>query len=91
MKLTVKQNTVFKQYAIDSNKLGPADKVDVVMGQSFEVHSWKPAGKFHWKVAIVDQAIGNPARNTWYVFSPHVQLLNSKGQAPIPRLIPNLS
>lgn len=88
MKLTVKQNTVFKQYTIDSNKLGPADKVDVVMGQSFEVHSWKPAGKFHWKVAIVDQAIGNPARNTWYVFSPHVQLLNSKGQAPIPSADP---
>lgn len=84
MKLVVKQNTIFKQYAVDSKQLAEKDKVVVPAGQSFEIHSWKPAGKFHWKVALVDQFLGQPPRNTWYVFTPHIQLVNSRGNAPTP-------
>ncbi len=84
MKLVVKQNTVFKQYTVDSAQLGPQDKVAVSAGKSFEIHSWKPSGKFHWKVAIVDEFLGTPPRNSWYVFSPHVQLVNSQGKPPVP-------
>lgn len=82
MKLIVKQNTVFKQYAIDSSKLGPQDKTNIAAGRSFEIHSWKPAGPFHWKVALINQFLGDPPRNTWYVFAPHVQLIDSQGSTP---------
>lgn len=83
MKLVVKQNTVFKQYAIDSSKLGPQDKTNIAAGRSFEIHSWKPAGPFHWKVALINQFLGDPPRNTWYVFAPHIQLIDSQG-LPLP-------
>ena len=101
MKLVVKQNTVFKQYAIDSGKLSPQDKTNVAAGRSFEIHSWKPAGPFHWKIALINQFLGDPPRNTWYVFAPHVQLIDSQGSTsslptdpkpiatPIPTPIPN--
>ncbi|MGI0492818.1 C39 family peptidase [Alkalinema pantanalense CENA528] len=83
MQLKVRQNTVFKQYTTDSSRLSPSDKVDVPAGRTFEVHSWKPVGKFHWKVALINRFLGNPPRNTWYVFAPHVELLSQKGQ-PLP-------
>lgn len=85
MKLVVKQNTVFKQYAIDSSKLGTQDKTNIAAGRSFEIHSWKPAGPFHWKVALINQFLGDPPRNTWYVFAPHIQLIDSQGLTlPLP-------
>ncbi len=87
MKLVVKQNTVFKQYTIDSAQLAPADKATIAAGRSFEIHSWKPAGQFHWKVALINQFLGNPPRNTWYVFAPHVQLIDSQGTSnPLPTI-----
>jgi Peptidase_C39 like family len=82
MKLVVKQNTVFKQYTIDSAKLAPKDKAPIAAGRSFEIHSWKPAGPLHWKVALINQFVGDPPRNTWYVFAPHVQLIDSQGATP---------
>ena len=82
MKLVVKQNTVFKQYAIDSGKLSPQDKTNIAAGRSFEIHSWKPAGPFHWKIALINQFLGDPPRNTWYVFAPHIQLIDSQGSTP---------
>ena len=91
MKLIVKQDTIFKQYAVDSSQLAAKDKVAVRSGQSFEIHSWKPAGKFHWKVALVDQFLGNPARNTWYVFTPHIQLIDSRGNAATPPPEPKIT
>jgi hypothetical protein len=85
MKLVIKQNTVFKQYTLDSGKLAPKDKAAVAAGRSFEIHSWKPTGQFHWKVALVNQFLGDPPRNTWYVFAPHVQLVDSQGSTnPLP-------
>ena len=82
MKLVVKQNTVFKQYAIDSGKLAPQDRTNIAAGRSFEIHSWKPAGPFHWKIALINQFLGDPPRNTWYVFAPHIQLIDSQGSTP---------
>ncbi len=85
MKLVIKQNTVFKQYTIDSGMLAPKDKVAVAAGRTFEIHSWKPTGPFHWKVALINQFVGDPPRNTWYVFAPHVQLIDSQGSSnPLP-------
>jgi uncharacterized protein YvpB len=82
MKLTVIQDTFFKQYTQDSSRLKPSDRVEVLAGQSFEIHSWKTAGRSHYKVALIDETLGDPARNTWYVYSPHVRLLNSQDKPP---------
>jgi uncharacterized protein YvpB len=82
MKLKVTQTTVFKQYAQDSRLLRPEDKVTVPAGDAFEIHSWKQIGRYHIKVALVEDFLGEPPRNTWYVFKPHVQLVNSQGRTP---------
>jgi Peptidase_C39 like family len=80
MRLRTIQDTFFKQSAVDSSKVSAQDKVKVKAGQVFEIHSWKPIGRNHLKIAIVDQFLGNPPRNTWYVYQPDIWLLNSKGQ-----------
>jgi uncharacterized protein YvpB len=82
MQLKVIQTTVFKQYAQDSRQLRPEDKVTIDRGEIFEIHSWKPIGRYHIKVALVADFLGEPPRNTWYVFKPHVQLTNSQGKTP---------
>lgn len=80
MQIKVLQTTFFKQSADDSSKLPPQDKVTVEAGKVLNIHSWKPVGRNHLKIAIVDGFLGVPPRNTWFVFMPHVQLLNSQGQ-----------
>ena len=84
MKLKVIQDTFFKQSAEDSAKVPAQDKVKVEAGRIFEIHSWKPIGRNHLKIAIVGQFLGDPARNTWHVYQPHTQLLNSKEQPVAP-------
>jgi hypothetical protein len=82
MKIKVIESTVFKQFARDSRQLLPADKVTVPVGREFSIHSWKPVGKYHMKVALLGQFLGTPPRNTWYVFKPHIQLLDNQGNPP---------
>jgi hypothetical protein len=84
MKIKVIQSTVFKQYARDSRQLLAADKVDVAVGREFAIHSWKPMGKYHMKVALLGQFLGTPPRNTWYVFKPHIRLMDKQGNPPPP-------
>jgi hypothetical protein len=83
MKLTALQNTLFKQYTQDSSRLQAKDKVDILAGQSFEIHSWKTAGRSHLKVALIDETLGDPPRNTWYVYAPHVRLTSSQNKPPV--------
>ena len=84
MRLKVVQSTFFKESTDDSSKLPSQDKVSVAAGRTFEVHSWKAVGKNHLKIALFNEFLGNPPRNTWYVYQPHVQLINSQGRiAPV--------
>jgi uncharacterized protein YvpB len=80
MQLKVLQNTVFKQSTEDSAKLLPEDKVAIPAGRAFEVHSWKPVGNNHLKIALLSEFLGTPPRNTWFVYLPHTQLINSQGK-----------
>ncbi len=84
MKLKVSQTTFFKQSTLDSSKLSAQDKVSVNAGRVFEIHSWKAIDKNHLKVALFNEFLGNPPRNTWYVYQPHIQLINSQGQITQP-------
>lgn len=80
MKLKVLQNTTFKQSTEDSSKLSQQDKVNVEAGRVFEIHSWKQVGKGHLKVALLKDKLGDPPRNTWNVFIPHIQLISNEGK-----------
>jgi hypothetical protein len=86
MQLKVLQATVFKQSTQDAAKLPATDKVAVNAGLVFNVHSWKAIAKNHLQIALLGQAIGNPPRNTWTVYQPHVQLINSQGTVTTPEL-----
>jgi hypothetical protein len=80
MKLNVIQETAFKQTTEDSSRLPAEDKVGVAAGTSFNIHSWKLVDRNHLRVAILGKTLGNPPRNTWYVFVPHIRLLNDRNQ-----------
>lgn len=80
MKLKVIQDTTFKQTTEDSSRLLDRDKIDVPEGKVFNIHSWKFVGRNHVKVALIGTTLGEPARNTWHVYVPHVRLINDKSQ-----------
>jgi Peptidase_C39 like family len=84
MQLKVLQATVFKQSVQDAAKLPATDKVAIKAGQVFKVHSWKAIEKNHLRIALLGQKVGEPPRNSWTVFQPHVQLINSQGQVTKP-------
>ncbi len=97
MKLSVLENTWFKQSTADSGKLPAADKVAIAAGKTFEIHSWKSVGNNHLKIALLGENLGDPPRNTWFVFAPHVKLINAQGQSvpppakpPVAIHLPNL-
>jgi uncharacterized protein YvpB len=79
MKLKVLHNTVFKQSSQDSSQLTDRDKVTVRSRRVFRIHSWKILGSY-LKVALLGEFLGSPPRNTWYVYIPHIQLINDRGQ-----------
>lgn len=81
MKLKVIQNTTFKQSTEDSSKLPEQDKVTVAAGRVFSIHSWKPVDNNHMRIALLSETLGDPPRNTWYAFIPHVQLIKDQGQS----------
>jgi len=73
--LKILQNTIFKQTNEDAVQLPPASKVDVPAGRIFNLHSWKVIDRNHLRVALVGEYLGEPPRNTWCVYTPHIQLL----------------
>lgn len=79
MRVKVLQNTIFKQSTLDSSQLPPEDKVSVAAGKVFRIHSWKVVGN-SLKVALLGQFLGTPPRNTWYIYTPHAQLINDRGK-----------
>ncbi|XGV94905.1 MAG: C39 family peptidase [Leptolyngbya sp. BL-A-14] len=88
MRLKVVQSTVFKQSAGDSAKLAAKDKVAVAAEKVFELSSWKFVENDHLKVAILGAFLGDPPRNTWFVYGYHVQLIDSKGKVVYSKPMP---
>ncbi len=85
MKLKVLQHTFFKQSTADSDQLPAQSKVAVAAGTEFEIHSWKAIEKNHLRIAILDESLGNPPQNTWTIYTPHVQLVNSRDAIVTPQ------
>lgn len=77
-RIKIVQNTVFKQSTQESIQVPPQDKVSVTAGQVFSLQSWATASNNHLKLSLSSEYLGNPPRNTWYVFAPHTQFINSQ-------------
>jgi uncharacterized protein YvpB len=85
MKLRITKDTVLKQTIEQSNLLPDHEKVSVVAGTEFELHSHRDLGSNHVRVAFsVDSLKG---RNTWVAFKPHVQIVRPPEQATKPEII----
>ncbi len=91
MRLKVVQNTIFKQSTGDSAKLPAQDKVAVETGKVFELHSWKFVENDHIKVSLLGETLGDPPRNTWYVYGYHVQLIDNQGKVAYSKSLPTLA
>ncbi|MFM7447348.1 MAG: C39 family peptidase [Leptolyngbyaceae cyanobacterium] len=74
VQLRVLQNTVFKQSTADSSQLLPQNKVSIDAGRIFKLHSWKTLAPNYIRVALLGEVLGEPPRNTWCIYTPHVQL-----------------
>lgn len=73
--LLVNQNTVFKKAAVDSSKLGSAEKVGVEKGTLLEIHSYSPIINSHIRVAFKTANFGGS--NTWYCYTKHVSIIGN--------------
>lgn len=77
MRLKVVQSTVLKLKPVQSSELPDTDKFPLEAGKELDLHSYLDDGNNHLRVAF--QGIAFQGRNTWYVYSPHVQLLDDSG------------
>jgi len=81
--IKITQTTVLKQSPVDSSQLPAQDKVTVSAGRILRLQSWGTANNNHYKLAIIWDSLGNPPRNTWYVYAPHFQFINEQPR-PVP-------
>ena len=81
--LKITQNTILKQAPVDSAQLPAQDKVSIPAGRIFNLQSWGRADNNHLKVALLWSDLGEPPRNTWYIYAPHFQFINEQPK-PVP-------
>lgn len=74
LRLKVIHDTVFKLQPVDSATLSDTQKQAISANTEFNVQSHNFAGT-HIKVALADQQF--QGHNTWFVYQPHVHLLNN--------------
>lgn len=79
--LRVVSDTVFKRSPNQSSALPATDKVNVKAGRSFKLHSHAlDTAKNHVRVALADSFLNG--FNTWYVYIPHVEILEAIDRKP---------
>jgi hypothetical protein len=76
--MTVKQNTLLKKRAIDTNLLASNEKANLAAGQIYGLDSYSLAGT-HFKVTLNENIA--PVGTQGFVFAPHVTLM--QGNTPI--------
>ncbi|HEY9640904.1 MAG TPA: C39 family peptidase [Coleofasciculaceae cyanobacterium] len=74
------QNTIFKQSPVDASQIAVQDKVIIPAGRVLNLESWATASNNHLKLALLWDFVGKPARNTWYIYAPHLQFINQQPQ-----------
>lgn len=76
MKLRILRNTVFKDRPIQSNLVAYNRKISAYSGTEFDIETYSFVGNNHIKVVFKDPRPRN--NNTWYVFLPHVEIIESE-------------
>jgi len=80
--LKVLCNTFLKQQPVDSLQLTNLEKQSISINTQLDLSAYADANNHHIKVVLANQSFHG--RNTWYIYRPHVQLLNDKGQLILP-------
>lgn len=76
MKLSFVKDSVLKQKVLDSSVLPTSEKYNVAEGATLEILDIGLAGQGHFYIKLVNAIEG---RTNWYVFSNHVNVLDSTG------------
>ncbi len=77
--LRVQQDTVFKLTPQPSQTLPLTQKVTIAKGSAFGLLSYTVADQNHLYVTL-NQGLGTENRNGWFVYAPHVEILDPNGQ-----------
>jgi len=77
--LRVDQDTIFKANTQAAQTLPDAQKVSVRKDSTFTVMSYTIADHNHFQVTL-NQGLGAENRNSWFVFAPHVAIVDGQGQ-----------
>jgi lipoprotein NlpD len=83
MRIKVIEQTFFKLKPVQSSELGDRERYSVASGTEFDLHSYVDEGNNHLRIALLGAALNG--RNTWYVFSRHVSLLDEDGKPIVTR------
>lgn len=78
--MRIRQDTVFKFSNQPSETLADNQKLPVVAGTAFDLQAFQDGGNNHLYVTLT-QGIGVTQQRIWYVFAPHVEVLDRQGQA----------
>ncbi|MGA7932742.1 MAG: DUF4231 domain-containing protein [Kovacikia sp.] len=73
------QDTEFKLNPQPSQTLPDSQKVFISSGSVFGLLAYVSVDNHHYHVTL-SQGLGAQNRNTWFVYAPHVELLNNDGQ-----------
>ncbi len=83
--LKITRNTIFKQSTASSAQLPAQDKVAIAPGRIINLQSWATAPNNHYKLSLLWDALGTPPRNTWYLYAPDFEFINTQQKnLPIP-------
>jgi len=85
--LKISQETHLKLSTQDSQTLPDSQKVTVSSGSTLGLMAYNRADNNHLKVTLT-QGLGADNRNTWFVYSPHVEITGKNGQAVAQVLAP---
>lgn len=84
--LKVQQETTFKLSTQPSQVLPDAQKITVGQGAAFGLMACTIADQNHLRVTF-NQGVGPEKRNTWFVYAPHIQIVDRNGQPAAPTLL----
>jgi hypothetical protein len=81
--LKVIRNTILKQSTANSSQLPAQDKVAIALGKVLNIQSWAAAPNNHYKVSLLWEVLGSPPRNTWHIYGPDFEFINTQ-----PKILP---
>lgn len=76
--LKILHDTTFTLQPTDSSTLSDSEKQPIRANTCFDIASYSHAENHHLKVALAHQFF--KGHNTWFVYQPHVQLVDDQGQ-----------